>query len=218
MISAVIFDMDGLLIDSEPLWRRAEVEVFARAGLFITEEECKATTGLRIDEVVRLRKAQCATWHTLTEAEAVEATLDRVVELLRAEAPAKAGALEAVDFVARRGARLALASSSPTRVIEAALARLGLAGRFEVVHSAEAEPYGKPHPGVYLATASRLGVAPTACLALEDSLNGLVAAKAARMRCVAVPEHDDPRFALADAVLPSLAALDERVWAAVTGG
>lgn len=81
-----------------------------------------------------------------------------------------------------------------------------------MVHSAEAEPYGKPHPAVYLSTAARLGVAPARCLALEDSLNGLIAAKAARMRCVAVPERPDPRFALADLVLPGLAHLEERAW------
>ncbi len=215
-MDAVIFDLDGLLIDSEPLWRRAEIEVFARAGLALTEAECTETTGLRIDEVVRLRRSQAPGWHTLTEAEAVDAVHARVIELMRAEGEAMPGAREAVAFVARRGARLALASSSSRRVIDAALERLGLAALFEVIHSAEGEPYGKPHPGVYLSTAARLGVAPTRCLAVEDSLHGLVAAKAARMRCLAVPERDGPRFALADMVLPSLAALDERAWRALT--
>jgi HAD superfamily hydrolase (TIGR01509 family) len=217
MIDAVIFDLDGLLIDSEPLWRRAQIEVFAQAGLRLTESDCAETTGLRVDEVVRLRMARWRAWHTLTESDAVEGIHARVIELLRAEGEAKEGAREAVAFAEAAGVRLALASSSARRVIDAALDRLGCAGAFEVIRSAEVEPYGKPHPGVYLATAHALGVAPTACLAVEDSLNGLIAAKAARMRCLAVPERDDPRFALADVVLPSLARLDGGAWRRATG-
>lgn len=217
MIDAVIFDLDGLLLDSEPLWRRAEVEVFARAGLRITEDDCLATTGLRIDDAVRHWWSRHPGL-SLTVPEAVDAVLDRLVALVRGEGAAMPGAVEAVEFVARRGVRLGLASSSAPRVLDAALARLGLGGRFEVVQSAERERYGKPHPAVYLAAAERLGVAPTSCLAVEDSLNGLVAAKAARMRCLAVPERRDPRFALADLVLPSLTAFDEVAWRALTDG
>jgi sugar-phosphatase len=110
---------------------------------------------------------------------------------------------------ARAGLQLAVASSSPPRLIEASLARLGLRDHFTEIVSAESEPYGKPHPAVFLTTAARLGVAPTECLVFEDSLNGLVAAKAARMICVAVPERVDPRFAFADLVLPSLEAFDD---------
>jgi HAD superfamily hydrolase (TIGR01509 family) len=209
---AVIFDLDGLLIDSEPHWRRAEIEVFARAGLTLTEAECAETTGLRIDEVVRLRRAQTPGWHTLTEGDAVAAILARVTELLVSEAKAMPGAVAAVRRVAASGVRVALASSSPMGVIRAGLTGIGLEGAFELVQSAESEPYGKPHPGVYLTTASRLSVDPTACVAVEDSLNGLIAAKAARMRCVAVPEHASARFAVADVVLDSLEALRETHW------
>jgi len=88
------------------------------------------------------------------------------------------------------------------------LAALDLGEAFEVVHSAEDEPYGKPHPGIYLTAAERLGVDPVACVAIEDSVAGVVAAKAARMAAVAVPEdRGDPRFGIADAVLDSLADL-----------
>lgn len=212
MTRAVIFDLDGLLIDSEPHWRAAEIEVFARAGLALTDAQCAETTGLRVDEVIRLRRAGFSGWHTLTEADAVEAVLARVVERIGAQGEAKPGAAAAVARVAASGARVALASSSPLRVIRAALGRLGLTDAFAVVHSAEGEPYGKPHPGVYLAAAARLGVDPTACVAVEDSLHGLVAAKAARMRCVVVPERPDARFALADAVIPSLDDLREDLW------
>jgi sugar-phosphatase len=114
--------------------------------------------------------------------------------------------------------RVALASSSAYRLIRAVTERLGLADSFDCVYSAEEEEYGKPHPGVYLTAARRLGVAPTQCLAVEDSFNGVLAAKAARMKCVAVPEpaqRRDPRFCIADVVLDSLAGVGVEVWRAL---
>ena len=93
-------------------------------------------------------------------------------------------------------------------LLNAALEGLGLVGRFSHVISAEFEPYGKPHPGVYISAAKALGIAPDRCLALEDSVNGALAAKAAKMFCIAVPEpHNlaDPRYAIADVKLTSLA-------------
>ncbi len=114
-------------------------------------------------------------------------------------------------MLAAQDVPLAVASSSAASVIFAVLEKLGLTGCFRVVQSAEFEPYGKPHPGVYLTAARRLGVAPEACVAIEDSVTGVVAAKAAKMACLAVPAptaKDDRRFGIADAVLPSLADLD----------
>jgi mannitol-1-/sugar-/sorbitol-6-/2-deoxyglucose-6-phosphatase len=217
VLRAAIFDLDGLLVDSEPLWRRAEIERFAEVGLHLDDAACAETTGLRIDEVVALRHRQ-QPWQAPSVAEVTERIVARMAVLLREEASAMPGAARAVELCREAGLRLAVASSSPERLIEAALARLGLRGRFELVLSAEHEPYGKPHPAVFLRTAERLGVAPGACLVFEDSLHGLVAAKAARMTCVAVPElhrpdatgakAHDPRFALADRVLGSLEALD----------
>jgi mannitol-1-/sugar-/sorbitol-6-/2-deoxyglucose-6-phosphatase len=96
-------------------------------------------------------------------------------------------------------------------LIQAVVEKLGLTGKFELLVSAESEPFGKPHPAVYLRCASRLGLSPSECVALEDSVNGLVSAKAARMRVIAVPEaahQDDARFCLADAVVPSLLEVD----------
>lgn len=214
-IEAVIFDMDGLLVDSEPLWRRAEVEVFRSEGLAITEEDCKTTMGLRLDDVVRARLPHLSGPSPQAIAERLlveEHILLRVIELVRAEGQAKAGAHSAVELALARGFVVALASSSPLRLIHATLERIGLADRFLVVHSAEAEPYGKPHPAVYLTTSARLGVAPERCVAVEDSIRGLVAAKAASMRCIVVPEEEAPGFALADLVLASLTALDDTAW------
>lgn len=204
-MDAAIFDMDGLLIDSEPAWRRAEIEVFGEVGLALTDAECRETTGLRIDEVAAFHFAR-APWEGASPAEVATRIVDLMVARVSAEGAPMDGAIEAVESLAGR-TRLALASSSPRRLIDATLARLGLTDRFAVITSAEADRYGKPHPAVFLRAAEALGVAPTRCLVLEDSLNGLVAAKAARMRCVVVPEAPDPRFALADRVLGSLREL-----------
>ena len=102
------------------------------------------------------------------------------------------------------------------KLIRSVLSVGGLGGRFEVVHSAEEEERGKPHPAVYLSTARKLGIHPYRCLAIEDSINGVRSAKAAGMVCVAVPEARPPRgsFGGADLVLDSLAEIDETVWAA----
>ena len=200
---AAIFDMDGLLIDSEPLWRLAEIEVFGTVGLELTDEQCEETTGLRIDEVVAVRHAEHP-WETPSQTVIVNRIVDRLIELVLERGEALSGVEYALDRCRTEGLQLALASSSPRRIIDATLERLGLTDAFEVIASAEDDRYGKPHPAVFLRTASLLGVAPTECLVFEDSLNGVIAAKAARMICVAVPERVDARFTIADLVLGSL--------------
>ena len=217
MIRAVIFDMDGVLIDSEPFWQESEIDVFGRAGLPLTREMCLQTMGLRVDEVVeywrRRRPFDDAPAGTLEDA-----IIGGVVERILSKGEAREGAAHALEFFRARGLPVALASSSAYRLIGAVTERLGLAGAFDVVYSAEEEEYGKPHPGVYLTTARKLGVAPAECLAVEDSFNGVLAARAGRMRCVAVPEPAqklDPRFAIADVVLDSLADVDVGVWEAL---
>lgn len=210
MLRAAIFDLDGLLIDSEPIWRRTEVEVFASVGLAVTEAMCEATTGLRIDEVARLWYAR-ARWQGPSCEEVAARIVDRMIERVRAEGRAMPGAERAIDACAGAGLRLAVASSSPERLIAATLERLGLAPRFELLVSAEGERFGKPHPAVFVSAMDRLGVGADECVIFEDSLNGVLAAKAARAACVAVPAaHDrgDARFAIADRVLGSLEEVD----------
>jgi len=105
-------------------------------------------------------------------------------------------------------------------VIEAALRRLGVESEVSVWHSAEWEPLGKPHPGAYLSTAAKLGVHPSDCLAVEDSFNGAISAKAARMRVVVVPEASaagSARWGFCEAVLDSLHAFDEGLLASLQG-
>ncbi len=209
---AAIFDLDGLLIDSEPLWRAAEMEVFASVGVTLSEDECHRTTGLRTDQVVAYwleRRPWDAARYPPPE---VTARINRrVIALIGERGEAKEGVAHALDFMAARKLRLGLASSSAMPVIEAAVRRLGIAERLEVIHSADAERRSKPAPDVYLGAARRLGVEPRRCVALEDSLPGVAAAKAAGMACIRVPEHTGPP-STADLELRSLARLDDRVW------
>jgi sugar-phosphatase len=209
-VKAVIFDMDGVLIDSEPLWQEAEIEVFATIGVELDGPMCAQTTGLRIDEAVA-HWFDRRPWSGPTVGDVATRVVERVSELIAERGAPLPGLTPLVDLLAGRGVPLAVASSSPLELIETVVTHLGYEDLFSVVHSAISEPLGKPHPGVYLTAASLLGVHPTECLALEDSVNGVLAAKSARMRCVAVPapaDRTDRRFAIADAVVDSLAAVD----------
>lgn len=206
MLRAVIFDMDGLLVDSEPLWVRAEIEIFGEVGLALGEEDCAHTKGLRIDDVIEYWRAR-KPWVGASAKEVEARLLLRVATLIREEGRALPGVPQALAIARENARQVALASSSPLVLIRATLDRLGLEETFDIVQSAETEPFGKPHPGIFLRTAERLDVAPVECLVLEDSLTGVIAAKAARMACIAVPaDHPrhDARFVIADAIVSSL--------------
>lgn len=210
-IEAVIFDVDGLLADTEPVWQDAELDVFGGLGMPLTREDCRTTMGLRVDEVVRHWRTRRGWTPDVADDVVVDRIVDRVCELVAVRDIALPGVDHAIATAADAGLRLAVASSSSMRIIGAILRRVGVDDRFEVVRSAEHEPYGKPHPGVFLSAAADLDVDPTACVVLEDSPNGILAAKAARMRCLAVPDPsiaDHPWLALADVVLASLEDLD----------
>jgi sugar-phosphatase len=209
-IDAIIFDMDGLLIDSEPLWRIAEIEILSAVGAPITEEDAVATTGLRTDEVVELWYARYP-WPDPPKKEIEARIITRLIGLVRERGSVMPGAREALDAVSAAGFPLAIASSSTSEIIAAVLDTLDIERYFQVTQSAEHEPYGKPHPGVYIEAARRLGVEPRRCLALEDSPNGVIAAKSARMFCIAVPDpalKDDRRLQAADLILTSLLDFD----------
>jgi mannitol-1-/sugar-/sorbitol-6-/2-deoxyglucose-6-phosphatase len=216
-LAAAIFDMDGLLVDSEPLWRQAEIEVFGRHGVTLTDAECRATKGSRIGDVARAI-FESRPWRGPSPEEVAAAVVTRVGELIRATATAMPGSVAAVASCRGRGMAVALASSSPPVLIAEVLERLGLGAVFEVVHSATEEAAGKPDPAVFLTTARLLGVDPADCVVFEDAPAGVVAAKSAGMCCVVVPEQpadDLAPYAAADVVLGSLEELDAGAWARV---
>ncbi len=191
---AFIFDMDGLLIDSEPLWRRAEISVLATVGVQLTDEMCKETMGSRLDEMVAYWYARFP-WTGKSQPEIAREILTRVTTLIMAEGEAMPGVQEILDRLLAQGMPLGLASSSPPELIEAVLTRLKIQSAFSVVCSAVDEALGKPDPGVYLTAARQLGVDPVLCVALEDSLAGVASAAGAGMMVVAVsPERGKNRF------------------------
>ncbi len=208
--TASIFDMDGLLIDSEILWHEAEIEILGGLGVPLAAEGCRSTKGMFVDEVTAHWHARYP-WSGPTPAEVAVTIVDRVIELILSKGELKPGAEHAIDLCDRRGLALAVASSSQYRLIDAALSHFGLRDRFALVHSAEDEEYGKPHPAVFLTAATKLGAVPRRCLVWEDAPAGVLAAKAASMTCIAVPEPaeaDHPAFGLADLVVDSLLEVD----------
>src|SRR4051812_20125143 len=147
--------MDGVLIDSEPIWQDVELDVLGGLGVPITRERCKETMGYRVNEAVA-HWAERHPWAGPSVDEVAEEIVAGGIGAIGTRGQPKAGAVEALDSLGDQRVRLAIASSSYYRVIAAVLDRLDLAGRFEVVHSAEDERNGKPHPAVYLTAAAKL--------------------------------------------------------------
>ena len=201
--------MDGLLVDSEPLWHRAEAEILGDLGVPIKREGTRSTKGMFVSEVMRYWFDRFP-WIGPSPQEVSEMVVDRVGELTVAEGIILPGARATVQEMAERGP-IALASSTPKRLIAIVLDHIGLTSEFSIICSAEDEDYGKPHPAVFLTAARTIGVDPTHCVVFEDAPAGVLAAKAARMVCVAVPEpseRDRAEIALADFVLETLEDLN----------
>ncbi len=191
-IEAVLFDMDGVLIDSEPLWKIALVNVFKSLGFELEPMQFAKTVGLRIDQVVDYWR-NVYPWENRSNDEVVQDILGEVCRLIRESGEPLPGAVELIQFLKEKGYPIALGTSSYHQVIQAVLEVLGLQSAFDTVHSAQDEPHGKPHPAVYLSCAAALQVDPTHCVVIEDSHNGLLSAKAARMKTILVPEKTHAR-------------------------
>lgn len=206
MIEAVIFDMDGLLIDSEPLWQETEIMVLNKVNVPLTKEMTFQTTGLRTDEVVAYWHKQYP-WESPSQEDIGKQIDETVKKLVEEKGQPKEGVKEAIAICKAAGIPIAVASSSSMPLITAVLEKLGIKDDIKVINTAHDEEYGKPHPAVYISTAKTLGVNPAHCLAFEDSANGVLSAKAAKMKCIAIPEpelRDDKRYGIADIILPSL--------------
>ena len=209
-MKAVIFDMDGVLIDSEPLWKIAEIEGFGKVGLDLTHTDCEETVGLRIDQVVKMWHNKVG-WTNKSLKEVEDDIVDVLIREIRKNGKALEGVYESLELIASADLKIGLATSSANRILEVVLEELKINQYFNAVHSAESETHGKPHPAVFLTAAEKLKVDPADCLVIEDSLNGVIAAKAARMKVIAVPEKShayDQKLELADMILPSLSAFD----------
>ncbi|GII25003.1 HAD family hydrolase [Planosporangium mesophilum] len=216
MVDAVVFDLDGVLIDSEPVWEQVRRAYVAEAGGRWLPDSQRRLMGMSTSEWARYLSRELGVGRP-PEVVAAE-VIDRMAARYAEELPLLPGAVEAVRRTAGQWP-LGLASSSPPRLIRTVLETTGLAPRFAVTMSTEEVSCGKPAPDVYLAVAGKLGVAPGTCVAIEDSSNGLRAAHTAGMRVVAVPQHAYPpepdALALADQVL---AGLDELTVEVLRGG
>lgn len=205
-INTVIFDMDGLLIDSEPYWQQAGLETLREFKVTLEPIQYHHTTGLRTPEWLDYWFGFFGIDKTLipTAAAALHAN---VFEKIRREAPPMPGVRHALDLFRTKKFRIGLATSSPLTLAGIVTDKLHIGSYFDAVTSAGDLPYGKPHPQVYMDCAAALSANPLECLAFEDSFNGLIAAKAARMKCVAIPVADQyslPKWGAADLKLPSL--------------
>jgi HAD superfamily hydrolase (TIGR01509 family) len=208
VIDAVVFDLDGVIVDSEQVWDDVRQVYTRKAGGTYTEEATRAMMGMSSPEWSRYMAESLGVPGTPEQINA-----DIVALMLERYGQAPPLIPGAVDAVRRIGARwpLAIASSSNPELIEAVLQTAGIESLFEIAVSSEEVARGKPAPDVYLEAARRLGVEPVRCAAVEDSHAGILSAKAAGMRVVAVPNPhfppEDAALAQADVVLDSIAEL-----------
>ncbi|MEI6088384.1 MAG: hexitol phosphatase HxpB [Bacteroidota bacterium] len=205
-LNTVIFDIDGLLIDSEPLWNQAAEEVLRDYGVNLTEEQYKSTTGLRTKEFVQwwFRYYQIGEQeHSKAEKRIVQSVLSKIEH----QATIMPGLGYIFEFFYKKQFKIGLATSSPQELIDLVIKMTGIGPYLNATSSAEDLPYGKPHPQVYLNCAAKMDSTPTSCICFEDSFNGLIAAKSARMKCVVVPHYSqlkDDKWGAADLKLSSL--------------
>jgi HAD superfamily hydrolase (TIGR01509 family) len=208
VIEAVVFDMDGVLIDSEPVWERVRRRFIADRGGSWPADAQDAMMGMSTAEWSAYLSADFGIG--LTPQEVAEQVIAAMAAEYGQHLPLLPGAIDTVRSLSGRWP-LAVASSSPRSLIETVLEAAGLASAFVAVVSSEEVPRGKPAPDVYLAAAARLAVAPKACAAVEDSSNGLRAAAAAGLTVIAIPRPEYPpasdALAAARLVLPSLTVL-----------
>jgi beta-phosphoglucomutase-like phosphatase (HAD superfamily) len=211
-IEAVLFDLDGVIVDSEPWWHAVRVEMAAERGLVWTEADNRACMGRNSRDWAGIMQDRLDLDLSIPEIE--RAVVDAMVAKYdREPLPRVPGSVEAVRRIAA-SIPSAIASSAHPAVIGAALSAAGLVGCFRAVVSADEVAVGKPAPDVYLEAARRLGVAADRCLVVEDSLNGVLAGRAAGMTVVLVPNASVPpgegAAQVADLVMARLADLDPR--------
>lgn len=198
-----IFDMDGVLLDSEPYWRQAQVELLSEFKVTITVEDCiRYTMGKRIDDISKYWIARFNL--DIPQQRFSDLLLKRTAILISANAQAREGIYQLIDLLTRHGIRIALATSSSRPIIAAVMDKLHLDDVFELTLSADTVVNGKPFPDIYLKVCQQLNVTPDKALALEDSLTGVTAAVRAQITTIAIPEKRSAEFDIADHVVENI--------------
>lgn len=210
MIEAIIFDMDGTLVDSEPFNTEIERRQFVHNNLTISEEEHKKYLGTASD----------AMWKEICQRHRLQKTAEQLVEENHAECfaffselkeiPVMPGVVEALEKIQAKNIPMAVASSSTPEMIDLILTRASLKKYFQVIVSAREVGKSKPEPDVFLRTAEKLGIEPRKCLVIEDSKNGIAAAQNAGMTCIAYqpPNIDASTQKEADAIIRNFTQLE----------
>ena len=181
---AVIFDMDGVLVESEAIWKQAEYEVFSSLGVSVTEENSSYTQSLTTKEVTAFWY-QKFPWKETPLSEVEEMVVRRVMELILLKDCATLGISAFIKNLKERNFKIGLATNAPEKIIPVVLKKTGTESLFDSVSSADYEEKGKPHPAIYLNTAKKLKVMPEECAVIEDSETGMEAAKKAGMSVIA---------------------------------
>ncbi|MEZ5015678.1 MAG: hexitol phosphatase HxpB [Flavipsychrobacter sp.] len=209
MLNTAIYDMDGLLLDTEPLWGECMLRVAQHHGIPISRDKFKETTGLTIYEVTEYWAIKYP-WSGASSIQVADDILDDIIATAKIKGSIMPGVLASIDMLKKEGYKIGLASSSTTRMIDELITHFDLKQYFDAVVSADMVELGKPHPAVFLSCAKQLNSTPLESVVFEDSINGVIAGKAARMKVIAVPDeihYDNPRFAIADKKLSSLEEL-----------
>lgn len=209
-LKGVIFDMDGLLVDTEKYWQHAEISIFSQLGVSLTIKDCEKVMGLRCNEVVEIWKNQfLLTEDTSTLVGRIE---NEVIRMVTEKPSVLPGVLKLLNLCRALNLKIGLCSSSSSKVIHGVLTASHLLSQFDLLVSAESEPFGKPHPAAYLTTLKEMRVSFLETIVFEDSINGILAAKSAKIPVIAVPNQlpkTDPRFGIADIVIDSLSEVTE---------
>jgi sugar-phosphatase len=211
-LNTVIFDMDGVLIDSEPFWEQAGQETLARFDVELSKEQYYSTTGLRTREWIDW-------WFSYFDIdkkfskEAEVSIVEKAIEKIKGHAVAMPGVEYIFEFFVERNFTIGLATSSPMALIDVVADKLGIRKLIKAFSSAEELPHSKPHPQVYMNCAEKLSISPLECICFEDSFNGMISVRAARMKCVVIPtaiQLDLPHWAAANLKLESFHGFDDR--------
>lgn len=204
---AAIFDMDGLLIDSEPFWKEAEKEIFSSVGVQVSEQLADKTATMTTSEVTNFWFSQYP-WTGKSLDEVEREVVDKVEALILDHGSELAGVTNLLNLLKEKGFKIGLSTNSPYQLVPVILKKLGIYHYFDAISSADDISNGKPAPDVYLATLRKLDIDAKNCIAFEDSFSGLMAAKSAKLKTIVVPHtevYDQGKFDISDLKLRSLA-------------
>jgi mannitol-1-/sugar-/sorbitol-6-/2-deoxyglucose-6-phosphatase len=211
MIEAVIFDMDGVIIDSEPFWIEAEIEIYNKYGIEMTEEMSIEMKGAKTADVVKH-------WHSIyqwdqpSQTDLTNEIIEKVISIIKERGKAMPGLMGLLEYLQDNKVKIGLATSSLYRIIDVVMEKLQISCYFDGIHSSESEKNGKPLPDVYIGAAKKLGIKPKNCIAVEDSHIGLLSAKAAGMFTIALPdkhEYNHDKYNIANLKIKSLKEIIE---------